>query len=355
MSVESKWTQEQSIADVGRQRVSRGTATLRVDTVLYMYIQGSANPIIFRPAHQLLIGRHHPTLARPLNIDLTEYGAADKGVSRIHAMFQMLDDHLVLIDMDSSNGTFHNGHKLAPQKPSRIYDGDEIHFGRVVTHISFKSNTVAQTKSAPAKTYAQPMRARITPPPAAPKSPVAQPLSKLDRLHHVLGELDSPKVCSETKPSAPLPSLPASPRRIDIVSQLGKRTTTSAPVVKPSSADETPTETSLRRIDVLSQLGKARAPQETPTEPSRPAVSMSAREVPAVKLNSLPAAAQPPAPRVVSLAQLSQERPTQSVPAQLQSELPTQNAPAISPQMKARPISEDSEARRTRVLRRPEL
>ena len=82
---------------------------------------------------------------------------------------------------------------------------------------------------------------------------------------------------------------------------------------------------------------------------------MSAREVPAVKLNSLPAAAQPPAPRVVSLAQLSQERPTQSVPAQLQSELPTQSAPAISPQMKARPISEDSEARRTRVLRRPEL
>lgn len=333
MSVESKWTQEQQISDFGRQRVSRGTATLRVDTMLHLYIQGSHTPIVFRPAHQLLIGRHHPTLPRPLNIDLTEYGAAEKGVSRIHAMIQMEgSQHLVLIDMSSSNGTYHNGIRLTPQQPVRLHDGDEIRFGQLAGYITFRSASASALRASAPTTFAQPMRIRITPaaPPAA-KSPVAQPLSKLDRLHNVLEDLDSPAARPEARK---ISSAPLLPRRIDVLSQLNAHPAPSVSSASVSKADETPTESNMSRIDVLSQLGKARSRSEMPTESNRAVVSPSprptpAREMPAVRLEPKASAAE-----------------TQNVlPARL--EAPAPSAPAPAP--KSQP---ETEARRTRVLRR---
>ena len=47
-------------------------------------------------------------------------------VSRIHAELVSIDGHVVLIDRNSSNGTFVNDRKIDRQ---RLSDGDIIHFG----------------------------------------------------------------------------------------------------------------------------------------------------------------------------------------------------------------------------------
>ena len=54
----------------------------------------------------------------------------DLKASRFHAEIRMTDEVLQVIDLDSSNGTFVNGERLAPHQPRLLSAGDEIIFGR---------------------------------------------------------------------------------------------------------------------------------------------------------------------------------------------------------------------------------
>ena len=57
----------------------------------------------------------------------------DKSVSRIHAHINRdADGGIVVKDMNSTNGTFHNGIRLRPNESVRIRTGDEICFGNMV-------------------------------------------------------------------------------------------------------------------------------------------------------------------------------------------------------------------------------
>ena len=40
-----------------------------------------------------------------------------------------MQEYCYLIDMESTNGTVVNGHRLTPHKEYRLADGDEISFG----------------------------------------------------------------------------------------------------------------------------------------------------------------------------------------------------------------------------------
>jgi pSer/pThr/pTyr-binding forkhead associated (FHA) protein len=51
-------------------------------------------------------------------------------VSRNHAVLRFADDHWVLEDRDSHNGTFVNGTKIG--WPQGLQDGDQLQFGDVV-------------------------------------------------------------------------------------------------------------------------------------------------------------------------------------------------------------------------------
>ncbi len=57
----------------------------------------------------------------------------DMSVSRIHCRIFRDEDsgRLALIDLNSTNGTFRNGLKLAPQEKSFIDEGDEVRIGRI--------------------------------------------------------------------------------------------------------------------------------------------------------------------------------------------------------------------------------
>lgn len=101
-------------------------------------IRDTTEPITLKPATRTVLGRHDDTSSSNPDVDLTPFGALEKGVSRRHATIERSEDTLTLIDEGSSNGTFLNGQKLIPDQPRVLRDGDEIRFGKLVAHIYFK-------------------------------------------------------------------------------------------------------------------------------------------------------------------------------------------------------------------------
>ena len=55
-------------------------------------------------------------------------------VSRCHALLLRDADELLLLDLESSNGTLVNGVAARPDAPIRLADGDSIRFGQVVAY-----------------------------------------------------------------------------------------------------------------------------------------------------------------------------------------------------------------------------
>ncbi|NDJ52615.1 MAG: FHA domain-containing protein [Chloroflexi bacterium] len=73
------------------------------------------------------------------DIDLAAFGAWENGVSRVHAALQREGEHLYLIDLGSTNGTFLNDVRLAPQSPRLICDGDQVRLGLMRMRVFFES------------------------------------------------------------------------------------------------------------------------------------------------------------------------------------------------------------------------
>jgi hypothetical protein len=119
-------------------RATWGTARFGEDATVILRIRDVAEPILLQPAKQTLLGRVDATSTRIPDLDLTAYGALEKGVSRIHAAITRSEDTLTLIDAGSANGTYLNGQRLIPDQPRLLRDGDEIRLGRLVVHIYFR-------------------------------------------------------------------------------------------------------------------------------------------------------------------------------------------------------------------------
>ncbi|MBN1428294.1 MAG: FHA domain-containing protein [Anaerolineae bacterium] len=67
-----------------------------------------------------------------LGIDFLEWEAEEKGVSREHALLRPTPTCLYLVDIGSTNGTFHNIESVAPGDARELADGDMIVLGRLV-------------------------------------------------------------------------------------------------------------------------------------------------------------------------------------------------------------------------------
>jgi pSer/pThr/pTyr-binding forkhead associated (FHA) protein len=56
----------------------------------------------------------------------------DTSVSRCHAMLLIEDGEVMLLDMESTNGTSINGAPALPDEPVPLVDGDMVKVGRVL-------------------------------------------------------------------------------------------------------------------------------------------------------------------------------------------------------------------------------
>ena len=68
---------------------------------------------------------------QPIDLDMNEYGGLDMGVSRRHALLRPTTEHLYIIDLGSTNGTFCNGLSLGPGITRSLQHDDVVTLGRL--------------------------------------------------------------------------------------------------------------------------------------------------------------------------------------------------------------------------------
>jgi hypothetical protein len=94
-------------------------------------------PIGIEIGRDAIVGRERDDF-KP-DIDLTPYGALEMGMSRRHAMLRPTKDRLLLADVGSSNGTFHNQERIKLGEPKALKDGDIISFGAMHLRVKIVS------------------------------------------------------------------------------------------------------------------------------------------------------------------------------------------------------------------------
>ncbi len=86
----------------------------------------------------ILIGREDAVSNIYPDVDLTEHGGEDGGVSRLHSRIFVENGVYMLEDENSTNFTFLNRQRLAPKTPAELHDNDEVRLGRVL--LRFKTS-----------------------------------------------------------------------------------------------------------------------------------------------------------------------------------------------------------------------
>lgn len=112
-----------------------------------------------------VIGRGSGERESP-DIDLTNLGALEHGVSRVHALLHPTHEKLLLIDLNSTNGTFINAIRLSKGIAQEIKNQDEVAFAGLACEVKIVTSPVAAARPAPAEA-ARP----VLEPAAVPRKP----------------------------------------------------------------------------------------------------------------------------------------------------------------------------------------
>ena len=86
---------------------------------------------------EMSIGRLDPASGSFPDVDLSEHGGAEKGVSRRHAKIIRREGGVFIEDLGSFNGTFLNRKKLTPYRLEALKSGDELCLGTLVLRVRF--------------------------------------------------------------------------------------------------------------------------------------------------------------------------------------------------------------------------
>ncbi|MGC9350178.1 MAG: zinc-ribbon domain-containing protein [Anaerolineae bacterium] len=97
-----------------------------------LFVHGMNISLPFPPGKEVVtIGREDPVSQVFPDIDLTDYGGDEGGVSRMHARISLQGGQFYIEDLDSTNYTFLNQERLQPRQRYPLEDEDEVRFGRV--------------------------------------------------------------------------------------------------------------------------------------------------------------------------------------------------------------------------------
>ncbi|MCU0499740.1 MAG: FHA domain-containing protein [Anaerolineae bacterium] len=86
----------------------------------------------------VVLGRTGRDDRYPLDMDLTIYGAFDRGISRRHARLHVENNQLWVTDLGSTNGTFINDQRLTPHIPTLITLNDDLRLSSLGIKLSFQ-------------------------------------------------------------------------------------------------------------------------------------------------------------------------------------------------------------------------
>jgi pSer/pThr/pTyr-binding forkhead associated (FHA) protein len=92
---------------------------------------------------QWIIGRRNPLKGFVPDIDLTDFGAKNYGVSRQYALISSVNNQFVTItDCYSASGLFINGCRIVREAVRKLNDGDVIHMGQMRLRVTYTNGQI---------------------------------------------------------------------------------------------------------------------------------------------------------------------------------------------------------------------
>jgi hypothetical protein len=125
-------------SDLASAEEPDGTATLGDARELIFIVRGMLERFWMYQHHEIKLGRFEPIGRQTNELDLTPYGAADRGVTRFHARIHIENNHLFITDMNSTNGTYLGGVKVAVHTPTVLRKGAELMLGRLPIQVMYR-------------------------------------------------------------------------------------------------------------------------------------------------------------------------------------------------------------------------
>ena len=108
---------------------------------LALHIRGMVEHVSLAEGSSLSLGRADVPNNYYPDVDLTLYGAKERGISREHARLHVSEGQLYLIDMGSANGTFVDNKRLETHHAHQLSDGDEFYVGQLMIKVVFRDDT----------------------------------------------------------------------------------------------------------------------------------------------------------------------------------------------------------------------
>jgi hypothetical protein len=115
---------------------SNGGSVFGADVSAILQVFPSGTCLSLQLRQPIILGRGAST-ERQKVVDLSEFNALDHGVSRLHCRLQRHENHLVIMDLGSANGTYVNGEPLLPHHVQILHHGDKLILGTLHMLVSF--------------------------------------------------------------------------------------------------------------------------------------------------------------------------------------------------------------------------
>ena len=121
----------------------QGSGKFTQNTQILLCLVGSSDMFVLPEKSRFVLGRVNAAQQEIPDVDLTQFNGFEYGVSSCHAALERSDDHLLLIDLDSTNGTYLNRQQLTPHQPVIVQDGAEVQLGKLTFRLYFEGGTGA--------------------------------------------------------------------------------------------------------------------------------------------------------------------------------------------------------------------
>lgn len=110
-----------------------------VVTKITLIIRGMSESFNLEDQQVILLGRaDFRSGGFQPDIDLSPYGAHERGVSRAHARLHVQAGKLYVTDLYSANGTFVAHERMEAEKPRLLKNGDEFTLGALPVKVKFE-------------------------------------------------------------------------------------------------------------------------------------------------------------------------------------------------------------------------
>jgi hypothetical protein len=114
-----------------------GTGFLHQSAFVTLDLLDSNRKIYLKSEGHISLGRADKETNWQPTIDLSPYGAAEKGVSRAHADLYFESDQVFLLELGSANGTRINGTPVQTGQAQLVHNGDILELGQFRLKVHF--------------------------------------------------------------------------------------------------------------------------------------------------------------------------------------------------------------------------